>query len=68
MVEMFGLRSPVPVTTSASPRKNVGSDGMASEMCPAMMMQPPTKTDRRAPISLSAIHPPGSAARYTSEL
>ncbi len=34
-------------------------------MWPSMMTKPPYSTEARAPSSRSAIHPPGSATRYT---
>ncbi len=63
---MFGLSRPVPSAISVRPMKNVGVLGNAIVKWPVAMMQPPTKTALRMPISRSAIQPPGSDARYTA--
>ncbi len=65
IVEMFGLSSPVPSTIRASPSQISAAPliGIAMQMWPSMMIEPPTSTALRAPSTRSAIQPPGSASR-----
>ena len=66
MALMFGLSRPVPSTTRTKPRKNACIVGIASTKCPLAIMMPPNQTAFCAPISRSAIQPPGRATRYTA--
>ena len=63
IVDALTLKNPVPIATSAMPRKNVGVDGTAMQKWPAAMMAPPTTIDRCVPHQRSAMTPPrtGSA-------
>ena len=63
---MLGLSSPTPSTITTRPeKKSSGGPGVASIRLPMVMKTPPAITARCAPISRSAIQPPGSAAMNT---
>ena len=67
---MFGFSRPVPITMRMSPRKNAGCAKIAEspiDRCPSAISTPPQKIERRRPSQRSAIHPPGSDARYTDD-
>ena len=63
MVEMFGLKKPLPQIKSASAAKKAMSFSAVIKRCPAAISSPPSTTARRAPSSRSASIPPKKGVR-----
>ncbi|CPU66545.1 Uncharacterised protein [Mycobacteroides abscessus] len=55
----------MPSATSAMPTIEKPVPGIVRLTCPAAMMMPPYRTERRDPITRSASQPPTTDSRYT---
>ena len=65
MVEMFGLKKPLPAISKARAKKKASSVSMVIIKCPAAIRRPPSTTARRGPRIRSAIMPPKNGVMYT---
>ena len=63
MVEMFGLKKPLPQISSAKAAKKAMSLSTVIIKWPAAISRPPKTTARRAPSSRSANMPPKNGVR-----
>ena len=68
IVEMLGLKKPLPQMMSARATKKAYFVSIVISRWPAAISRPPRITARREPSSLSASMPPMKGVAYTSEV